>query len=55
MTSGNEIIEMTTKSGMSFTLSFSNAPPDFDILAKFCLLLADKPKNKSDDSKYKEI
>lgn len=55
MNTKNEILEMTTKSGMKFTVSFSNAPPNYDILAKFFLLLADKQKNKSDNSEYKEI
>ncbi len=39
-----EKIEMTTKSGMSFTVSFSTDPPDFDRLAKFFLLLSKNPK-----------
>ena len=39
-----EKIEMTTKSGMSFTVSFSSDAPDYDRLAKFFLLLSEKPK-----------
>lgn len=39
----SEKIEMKTKSGYSFTVSFSNEAPDYDRLAKFFLLLSKNP------------
>lgn len=41
-----EKIYMTTKSGMKFSVSFSQEPPDYKRLAKFFLLLADNPENQ---------
>lgn len=39
-----EKIYMTTKSGMKFSVSFSQEPPDYKRLAKFFLLLSEKPE-----------
>lgn len=41
-----EKIDLTTKSGMKFSVSFSQEPPDYKRLAKFFLLLADSPENQ---------
>lgn len=38
-------IERTTKSGMKYTVSFSNDPPDYDRLARFFILLSENPKS----------
>lgn len=43
----SEKIYLTTKSGMKFSISFSNAPPDYSKLADFFLLLAQKPKKQN--------
>ena len=41
-----EIYSFTTKSGLKVDVSFSSEPPDYDRLAKFFLLLSEKPTNK---------
>lgn len=46
-----EKIEMRTRGGLDFTVSFSSEPPDYQRLAKFFLLLSQNPKtNKSNTS-----
>lgn len=40
----SEKIELETKSGMGFTVSFSREPPDYQRLAKFFLLLSKNPE-----------
>jgi hypothetical protein len=49
----SEKIEMKTKSGLSFTVSFSNEPPDYKRLAKLFLLLSQNPNpdNRSESQK----
>lgn len=42
-----EKIEMRTKSGMAFTVSFSSEPPDYQRLAKFFLLLSQNSKSEN--------
>ncbi len=42
-----EKIYMTTKSGMKFSVSFSQEPPDYKRLAKFFLLLSEKPEKQN--------
>lgn len=44
-----EKIYMTTKSGMKFSVSFSQDPPDYAKLAKFFLLLANSPEKQIDN------
>lgn len=43
----SEKIYLTTKSGMKFSVSFSNTPPDYSQLADFFLMLAQKPKKQN--------
>lgn len=40
----SEKIEMKTKDGMAFTVSFSSEPPNYQRLGKFFLLLSQDPK-----------
>ena len=44
-----EKIEMRTKGGMDFTVSFSSEPPDYQRLAKFFLLLSQNPKKHENE------
>jgi len=41
-----DVIYRTTKSGLKFSVSFSDEPPDFKRLAKFFLLISQKPEKK---------
>lgn len=44
----DKYIQMKTKSGMKFTVSFSEDPPDFKRLARFFMLLGeDSEKTKT--------
>lgn len=45
--SESEKIYLTTKSGMKFSVSFANTPPDYSKLADFFLLLSQKPEKQN--------